>query len=298
MPSIPFYGEILSLSTAFVWAMAVILFRKSGETVPPIGLNLFKNILAFLLILPTMVLMGQALVVEASLSDYLLLFASGVIGLGVADTLFFMCLNRLGAGLTAIVDSLYSPSIIFLAMIFLAETLTGWQIVGAVLIVSAVLSVTWRRRKSPISQKDRLFGVIFGALGMIAQAVGIVMIKPLLNRSPVLWVVEHRLAGGIFVLFLAVLLHPKRREIVDSVLKTRAPGYMVSGSFLGAYLAVMLWMGGMKYTLASTASALNQTSNVFIFILAAVLLQEPINLKRLVGIALAVAGVLLVTFMG
>ncbi len=298
MPSIPFYGEILALSTAFVWAIAVILFRKSGETVPPIGLNLFKNILAFLLILPTMVLTGQALVVEASLSDYLLLFASGVIGLGIADTLFFMCLNRLGAGLTAIVDSLYSPSIIFLAMIFLAETLTGWQIVGAVLIVSAVLSVTWRRRKSPISQKDRLFGVIFGALGMIAQAVGIVMIKPLLNRSPVLWVVEHRLAGGIFVLFLAVLLHPKRREIVDSVLKTRAPGYMVSGSFLGAYLAVMLWMGGMKYTLASTASALNQTSNVFIFILAAVLLQEPINLKRLVGIALAVAGVLLVTFMG
>lgn len=70
---------------------------------------------------------------------------------------------------------------------------------------------------------------------------------------------------------------------------------MLPGSFLGAYLSMVIWMGGMKYTQASIASALNQTSNVFIFILAALLLKEPVNLIRMIAIILAFAGVVIVT---
>jgi drug/metabolite transporter (DMT)-like permease len=53
---------------------------------------------------------------------------------------------------------------------------------------------------------------------------------------------------------------------------------------------------GMKYTQASIAAALNQSNNVFIFILAALFLKEPINQQRLVGIILAVTGSFLVIF--
>jgi len=54
-------------------------------------------------------------------------------------------------------------------------------------------------------------------------------------------------------------------------------------------------MGGMKYTQASVASALNQTSIVFIFILAAVFLKEPVNRFKIIGIFLAFLGVILVS---
>jgi len=59
---------------------------------------------------------------------------------------------------------------------------------------------------------------------------------------------------------------------------------------------MVLWLAGMKYTLASIASALNQTSNIFVFTFAALLLREPINLQRVIGILLGVSGALLVTF--
>ena len=61
MESIPYIGEILSLLTAVFWAVAVILFKKSGETVHPLGLNLFKNALGFLLILITLGVFKEAL---------------------------------------------------------------------------------------------------------------------------------------------------------------------------------------------------------------------------------------------
>jgi drug/metabolite transporter (DMT)-like permease len=52
----------------------------------------------------------------------------------------------------------------------------------------------------------------------------------------------------------------------------------------------------MKYTLASVAAALNQTSNIFIFIFAGLILHERITPNRILGIILGVGGSLLVTF--
>jgi hypothetical protein len=35
------WGEVFALSSSLVWALAVILFRRSGETLPAFELNLF-----------------------------------------------------------------------------------------------------------------------------------------------------------------------------------------------------------------------------------------------------------------
>jgi drug/metabolite transporter (DMT)-like permease len=53
----------------------------------------------------------------------------------------------------------------------------------------------------------------------------------------------------------------------------------------------------MKYALVSIATALSQTSNLMVFVFAAVLLKEPITSRRLAGILMALAGALFVTFL-
>jgi len=293
---LPHLGEILALSCAIIWATAVILFRKSGETVSPLGLNLFKNILALALFVPTSLVLRVELFTKASSNDYLLLAASGILGIALSDTLFFKSLNLLGAELSAIVDCLYSPFIIGLSVLFLRESMTGFQLLGVLLIISAVVAISGIEDRKNISRHDLILGVLFGVLAMASMAVGIVMIKPLLNRSPLLWVVEVRLLAGCVGLGMYLLLHPRGKEIFGSILSVRNWQYMLPGSFLGAYLAMVIWMGGMKYTQASIASALNQTSNVFVFILAAVVLREPVNAIRIIAIILAFAGAFIVSF--
>ena len=293
---LPFLGEILAFSCAIVWATAVILFRKSGETVPPLGLNLFKNLLGLSLFLPTSMVLGETLAVKASLNDYLLVLGSGAIGIGLADTFFFRSLNLLGAGLSAIVDSLYSPFIIGLSILFLKERMSGLQLFGVLLIISAVLVVSRQGDRQNISRRDLILGILLGVLAMALMAVGIVMIKPLLNRSPLLWVIEIRLLAGCLVLGTILLFHPSRQKIMASVLSMRGWHFMLPGSFLGTYLSLVVWMGGMKYTQASVASALNQTSNIFVFILAAIFLKEPVDYPRIIGIFCAFVGVVIVFF--
>ncbi len=296
MESIPYIGEILSLLTAVFWAVAVILFKKSGETVHPLGLNLFKNALGFLLILITLGVFKEAFFHPVPLADYLLLMLSGAIGIGIGDTLLFACLNLIGAGLTAIVDCLYSPFIIALAVLFLGERLTFLQIFGAVLVVLAVLTISLLQGGIDIDRRKLFQGIILGTLAMMATAVGVIIVKPMLSRLPFLWATEVRMLGALLALTLVVFFHSGRRKILSSILDKKTRLYVLFGSFFGAYMAMLFWLGGMKLTKASIASALNQTNSIFIIILAAIWLKEPLNARRIIGIIIAFLGVLLVSF--
>jgi drug/metabolite transporter (DMT)-like permease len=294
--SIPYLGESLAIAAAIIWAMAVVFFKKSGETVHPIGLNLFKNFLALILILPTIWIFGFTLFREAPARDYLLILLSGALGIGISDTLFFKCLNMIGAGRSAIVACLYSPLIIVLSIIFLDERLTLLQFFGTALIISAVLTSLGKDEKSHISRRQIVIGMIYGALAYLATAVSVVIVKPILNRSPLLWVTEFRLIGGILVLFLVLIFHPDRKKILSPLMTLRSWVYTFSGSFMGAYLSMIAWLGAIQLTQASIAAALSQSSVIFIFVFAILLLHEPLDWRKTVGIILGIGGSILVIF--
>jgi drug/metabolite transporter (DMT)-like permease len=288
-------GEFWALMTAITWSSAVILFKKSGETVHPLGLSLFRTVLATVLFIPTVWLMGHDVFHEVSSTDYAIILLSGLLGIGLADVLYLQCLNTLGASLTAIVDCLYSPSVIALSMIWLGETLTLVQFVGVFLIISAVLSVTGMRKAHQLPTRTVALGVLWGGLAMILTAVSIVIVKPVLEQQSLVWVNLWRTMAGMVFLSAVMVLHPRRLAIARSVLAADRRMYTWAGSFLGTYVAVMMWLAGLKYTQASVAAALNQSSNFFIFIFAGLFLKEQLTPLKWAGIVLGIVGVLLVT---
>ncbi len=292
----PYFGEILSLSVAVLWGLAMVLFKKSGERVHPVALNTFKNVLASVLFLVTIYLFGGTLFEPFSATDYILLAISGIVGIAIGDTLLFASLNIVGAGPTALINCLYSPFIIGLSYLFLAEVLSPLQLVGVAMIVAAVLETGRASGPSAASGKRRALGITLGVLGNLAMAIGVVMVKPILNNAPLLWAVEIRLLAGVAVLLIFLLLNPRRHEILRTLRHRDAWRDTVLGSFLGGYVAMMGWLGGIKFTKASIAGALNQTNVVFIIIFAAILLRERISASRWLAIVVALAGAFLVTF--
>lgn len=295
--TIPYLGQTLALLTAVIWAFAVILFKKSGETVHPIALNLFKNLLAIVLFLPTLWMAGVPLVRQIPGSEYSLFMLSGVLGIAIGDTCFFKSLNRLGAGWSAIVACMYSPFMIGLSFLWLGERLTPLHVVGVLLILSSILLTIRLRGREQIKRADLLWGIFWGVMATAVMAIGVMMIKPLLQEAPLLWAVEVRLVAGFVSLAIITPLFPSGRRAISTLFSIRSWIYTVGGSFMGAYLAMLAWLGGMKFTQVSLASALNQTSTIFIFVFAAIFLHEPITLRRTMAILLAVCGVLMI-FLG
>jgi len=193
---VPYLGESLALIVAFVWACAVILFKKSGETVHPVALNTLKNVVAIALLIPTMLLVGETIFLEAPVEYYLVMLAGGSLGIAFSDTLFFKSLNMLGASRMAIVDCLYSPFIIGLSVIFLDETLTWLQVAGVLAILGAVLTPLFEAKGAPVERRQIFWGTVWGALALATMAVSLVAVKPILDQSPVLWASLLRMGGG------------------------------------------------------------------------------------------------------
>jgi drug/metabolite transporter (DMT)-like permease len=313
----PFLGELFALGAAAGWAVAIVLFKGVGDRLGPIALNTFKNVLALVLLIPTMLLLNQAVLYPASAQDYALLLLSGVLGMGLSDTLYLMALNRLGAAVWAITNTLYAPVVVVLALIFLDESLSVGQWVGVAMVLAALLLVSGEKRIKPdkpisavvkaddqrpqghtLSRADWVSGLTFAVLGMLAMAVGVIIIKPVLDRTPVMWGTGVRLVGGL--LFLSVVIVTKKdvgarfKPLLDPFVFKR----MLPAAFVGTYLALMFLQGGLKYTQASTATVLTQTSSLFIFILAVIFLKEPVNARRVVGLVVGMVGAAMITFMG
>jgi drug/metabolite transporter (DMT)-like permease len=292
---LPFLGEGLSVLAALFWAGAIILFRVVGRDIHPLAVNLFKNGLAVILLSTTVIVLGRPLVPALPIYVYAVFFLSGVLGIAVADTLVLVSLNKLGAEIFAIIDCGYSPFVIGLSFLFLAERMSPLQLLGAGLIVLAVFLVGGIKADAQIPRRDLLTGIAVGLVSVLFMAAGIVMVKPWLTETPLLWSTLIRMVGGTVGVGFVLLVHPRRAAILRPMRSLRMLKLLVPASVLATYLSNVCWLGGMALTAASVASALNQMSTIFIFILAAVFLKERITPLKLAAVILAFAGAILVS---
>ncbi|PID80073.1 hypothetical protein CSA17_03560 [bacterium DOLJORAL78_65_58] len=290
-------GEFYALACALFWAFAVILFRKSGTTIPPLAMNLFRVGLTSVLFLGTLLLLGIPLLGQAPARDYGILMASGVIAIAVADTLFHMSLNRVGAGINAIVDSLYSPSVVLFAYILLGERIGSWQFLGMVIMILGIVLATRVQPPAGTTRRTLVYGVLLGVAAMLFLGFGIVLAKGVLEGANVLWATTIRQLGSLAVLVPVTLIHPDRRRLWRVFLPDRSWRYSVPGTLMGSYFALILWIAGMKHISAGRSAILNQTSTIYLLILASVLLKEPFGLRRAFSALLVSLGAVLVIYL-
>jgi drug/metabolite transporter (DMT)-like permease len=286
-------GKILALTCAILWAVAVILFKRAGDSIRPLSLNWYKTALTALVMLPFLFIQGLG---GLSRADVWAVLASGVIGIAVSDTLFFIALDRLGASLAAIVDCCYAPFVMIAAWIMLSQEPRLIQIGGGLFVIAAVLVVAFDQGHAHIAADRRrlIVGFLAGAGAMAFMGVSIALMQPILTRSS-LWVVtELRVLAALAVLTPMMLLHSDRRELFTSLVGSGAWRHALPGAFLGNVLAMTIWVAAFKYTSVNSAAILNQTSTIFIVLLATWMLKETFTRRRLIGTLLAFSGAVMV----
>ena len=293
--SLDLLGKILALLCAFSWAVAVILFKLAGENVRPLALNLYKTALTVAILFPILLLLGIPLRPEAiAIRDALALVASGILGIAVADTLFLACLNRLGAGTTAMVDALYVPFVMTASWLVLGEEPRPEQMGGAVLVVAAILVVAYRRNGDQRPTRRLMAGFIYGVMAMALMAVSIVLMRPILSKAHVLWVTELRMLSALLVLLVIFAVQKERGRMLAPLWRKGSRGYAFSGALLGNLISMTLWIAAFKFTTVNSAAILNQTNIVLVVVLAAIFLKDRFDLRRLLATLLAVAGSMLI----
>lgn len=287
-------GAFWALASAFLWACAVILFALAGETIPPLALNLYKGVVAIVVLAPLAVVFTGDAWPDWPAQTWLVLAFSGIVGIAVADTLFFMALNRLGAGFNAVVMCLYFPIIAVMSHLFLHEVLPATTLLGGALVIAGILVGADGRPRQGADRRVTITGIGLGILALLSMALGVVAMQPILVREPVLWTTTARLLAGTAALVPVVWFGPERAAFARLIRPSPLWRHALPGAVLGGALSMLAWIAGFALTQTSRAAILNQLSTIFVFVLAAIVLKEPVTRRRLVAVTLAFAGALVV----
>lgn len=290
-------GELYSLTAALCWAVAVILLKKSGESLPPFALNLVKNGLCLAALGLTLLVIGPHQ--RPDIPPLLLVqtLISGALGIAVADTLYFRALNAIGAARMGVIGTAYSPGVILLAALFLGKRLSPLQFGGVALTLAGIVLVTYTRAADALDAAVLRQGALLGVLSMVLMAVGVILAKPVLETQDFLWVVTLRVAAGVALMLGIATVRHEWAGLAAAYRAVRHWPAVIAGSLMSSYVALLFWLAGYKYADASIAAVINELAAIFIVGLAAWLLRERVTVRQLAGGALALAGVLVVVLM-
>lgn len=294
-----FKGELAALCAAFLWASSSVIYSRLGQQISPLLLNFLKGAIALFLLSLTAILTKNA-VPSLPLIPVLFLVSSGIIGIGIGDTVFFSSLKYLGARRALLFETLAPPLAAIIALSFLQETLSLYAWLGILLTLLGIATViTERTSNQDISLNSLKIGIWFGLAGAIAQAVGAVLSRAALTDFELnpLWSTLIRLSAG--TLSLIPLLPVRRHQLKLPSLQWswRLLGIIFISAFASTYVGIWLQQISLKFSETGIAQTLSSTSPLFVLPIAA-FLKETITPRAILGVLISVLGIALLFIPG
>tara|TARA_Y100001935_G_scaffold200905_1_gene169254 strand:+ start:421 stop:1293 length:873 start_codon:yes stop_codon:yes gene_type:complete len=286
-------GDLYAVITAVCWSSAVILFDISTRNFTAIQLNVLKNFIGVFGFILTIVLFSIPSP-NFTQQDIFTLVLSGFLGILIADGLFLESLRRVGSGISAVVSTVYTPTVFIIAFILFNETIKPQSYIGGSLVLVGI-TISVFHYPNTIKKKDLYIGILFGLMANILTAYSVLIIKPIMKNNPVVYVALYRFSVGLFFGIIINLVKSGSQTVIQKFKQGLTNQYVIFGALLGTYLSVIFWLAGYKYTLAGRAAIYNQLSTVFIIILARIFLKEPMNSKKVIGVSLAIFGAMIVS---
>ncbi|XAM00581.1 DMT family transporter [Phycisphaeraceae bacterium D3-23] len=299
------FGLGAAATAAMFWAGGTVMYRRIGRVLPPVRMNLTKNILATTLlgiVVGSMWVMspeeGQPFALALPLMGLLLL--SGVVGIGIGDTCFFAALNRIGARRTLLLFMLAPVATAALAWPILGESVGLWQSAGIAITVGGVVWVIAERNHTTSDGHVDALGIGFALAAALCQAGGALMTRYVFDHGDIAAAPSAivRIVAGSAVLVLMLPLdkllpeaggsaenHPKRPSVKRTWLLVCCAMFL--GTFLGIWLQQVAFKSDAKVGVAQT---LLSTSPLFVLPIV-LFLGERVTWRAAVGAAISIIGV-------
>jgi drug/metabolite transporter (DMT)-like permease len=283
------FGIGAALISAAAWAAGAILYKKFGENVSSVGMNLAKGAINLFLLAVTVLLLGQE---HVDLESFLLLGVSGLLGISLGDTFFFEALQKLGPHVLVVLSLLGQVLTVLFAIFFLGERLTTTMWVGILMVISGVAVVVYTRI-SDTTKKNSIGGIFYGLMAVLCMSVSVIIAKKGLASVSAVQATFIRMLWGTTGLLLWGLATGRLREWVAPFREIKLMKNFFLLVCLVSFGGFWLFHVAVKYTEVSIANTLSATEPLFVIPLAALFLNEKITWSALTGTVVSVGGIVL-----
>ncbi len=289
---------ILALLAALSWSIASLISADLTRTLGGIGFNRIR------LIFVSIMLIFYASVSNTwssiNINFLTTIIISGIIGVFLGDTLLFLALQKIGPRRNNILFSLAAPFTIFLNIFVLNEKMFLTQLLGCLLVfVGVIVAITYgnghnNKHRWEIIEGSIKFGIIFGVLASLCQAIGLILMKPILNAGadPIASAAIRTSISAFLLSFTYFsnneIIIDKAKFTINIILKT-----ILSG-FLGMALGMSLLLIALQQADAGIVATLSSTSPIMILFLIWVITNKMPTLGAWIGTVTAIIGTTLI----
>jgi drug/metabolite transporter (DMT)-like permease len=294
------------VGTAIVWGISPVFMASVGRRIGSQNTNMLRALLAALglalVVLPVYWLARGGHVASPGVGQCGWLIASGTVGMVIGDACFYEALVLLGPRRAVKVNTLAPVVGVLVGWMWLGEALGTRALLGAVLVIGAVMYATFANTGTPgVENKEpgrmSAFGLVCGLISAACIGLGSVLgrqaykVESQTPLDPIVATVV-RVGAAAAVLWIIALVRGRwvttLRHLGDPAVRSR----LAAGTFLGPLLGMMGFVSALKFSPAGLVSTVISTSPLVILPVVAV------RYRMRVGVGIIIAGILAVLGVG
>ena len=288
---------IYLISATALWGGNIIAAKiASNIMLEPIKLSFYRNIIVLIILLP--------FVLNKLSNNYYILIKHWKIitFLSIVSVSIFNTFMNIALTTTTVISSSLMPSfapslIILLSLIIYNSKISFIQLIGCLLVFTGVvIAIFYGTSKSNEHRWEKIegsvnAGIILGILAALGQAIGIIIMKPILNEgadpiaSAAIRTGVSAMALGITYFLPQKVFKDKIKMNADLMIKT-----IISG-FLGMALGMSLLLIALQKGDAGIVATLSSTSPIMILFLIWFLTKKIPVFEAWIGSIIAILGV-------
>jgi drug/metabolite transporter (DMT)-like permease len=286
------FPRLQALLVTFLWSTSWVLIKLGLEEIPAISFAGLRYTLAFLILVPALLVsaLRRAELRRLTPSDWLRLSVLGVVFYSLTQGAQFVALAFLPAVTLSLILSFSPAAVALLGASFLGERLTRGQWLGVcTFLLGAVVYFL------PLRLPLQVTGLVVAAVGLLANTWASLLGRSVNRRGdlhPLLVTVVSMGIGSFLLLAVGFIVEGVPR------LDLSGWGIVIWLAAINTALAFTIWNHTLRSLTAIESTLINNTMLIQIAILAWLFLGEPISAREGIGLILAVLGVLYVQLAG
>jgi drug/metabolite transporter (DMT)-like permease len=303
-------GIIFALITTLSWSIGIFPFTQAARRLGTNPLNHFRLVLATILI-------GSAcLFINASgfvslfsanhITSWLWLGLSGIIGLTIGDYFAFEMYAILGARTGSVLTTFSPAAALILGALIIDERISAAGVTGIIITIIGVNFISLgKKERSKITNLGHgtvTWGIITGILAAFCQGAGLVLAKKgFMVESSMgtelnpFFATFMRLLIAMGSLHLYSLIRGEIKAVYLPVRENRNQGisHAIAGTIFGPTCGVLMSLYTITLLDPSVAQTIFSLVPAFAMFLSAIFLKDKISAASLVGVFVALAGVVI-----
>tara|TARA_Y100000590_G_scaffold361368_1_gene417992 strand:+ start:19 stop:912 length:894 start_codon:yes stop_codon:yes gene_type:complete len=285
---------LIAILAALCWSVSSLI---SADITRSIGAFAFNRIRLFFVSLMLIAYTFYLNTWETINLEFLItIVLSGIIGIFLGDTFLFVALQKIGPRRNNIIFSLAAPFTVVLNIIFLKQIMSFNQLIGCFIVfIGVVIAISYgdpsnKNHKWEKIEGSLYLGIIFGILAALCQAIGLIMMKPILNAGadPIASATIRTTISFIFLsltFFVNLEIFKSKKKINLKIIYQS-----IFSGFLGMALGMSLLLIALKNADAGIVATLSSTSPIIVLILIWIFTKKIPSLGAWLGTIITILG--------